>query len=62
MTYMDQLHVEIFIGDFLESLDIKSIEDVEDIYKSLHEAVDNAIYDYIDDNDELDYADYNPGY
>lgn len=59
---MDQLHVEIFIGDFLESLDIKSIEDVEDIYKSLHEAVDNAIYGYIDDNDELDYADYNPGY
>lgn len=62
MTYMDQLHVEIFIGDFLESLDIKSIKDVEDIYKNLHEAVDNAIYGYIDDNDELDYADYNPGY
>lgn len=62
MTYMEQLHFEIEVQNFLDALMPDTIEELEEISEDLHRAVENAIEDYINDNDELDYNNYNPEY
>ena len=62
MTYMDQLHFEILIGDFLEEIKPESCKDLEDISEALHIALENAIQDYINDNKSLNIEDYSSNY
>ena len=62
MTYMDQLHFELAIGDFLEGLGPESCKELEDISETLHIALENAIQDYISDDESLNIEDYTPNY
>ena len=62
MTYMDQLHFELAIYDFLAEVKPESCKDLEDISETLHIALENAIQDYITDDESLNIEDYSPIY
>lgn len=62
MTYMDQVHFELVVYDFLEEVKPKSCKDLEDISENLHIALENTIQDYINDDESLNIEDYSPNY
>lgn len=62
MTLNDWLSFEIYIMDLCEAENPKSCEDLEDFADEIHQRVENAIQDYIRDDDDLDVLDYDPRY
>lgn len=57
---MQLIDFELYIIDMLENNGIESGEELTAISFLLHEAVENAMYDYALDNDIYD--DYEPSY
>lgn len=51
---------EMFVVDLLENIEVDSGEELTALSFLLHEAVENAMYDYALDNDIYD--DYEPSY
>ncbi len=62
IPYKNIIDFEIFIADFIESLEPKSIEDIEHMADELHQSLETGIYDYIDGEERFNYDDYNPCY
>jgi len=62
MTYKDGLSLEIYIMDLCEALKPKSCADLENFADEVHQHVEIAIQDYIDDDENLKLDDYDPRY
>ena len=56
---MNRIDVEIMIMDFAEELEIKDSDSLDWFSNMIHEAVENAISDYAEDQD---IEDYEPNY
>ena len=56
---MNRIDVEIMIMDFAEELEIKDSDKLDWFSNMIHEAVENAISDYAEDQD---IEDYEPNY
>ena len=59
LEYTDLLNLEIYIGDFAESVDIKTAEELERFSDEVHRHIEYALGDYADD---FSITDYDPQY
>jgi len=62
VDYRTQMEFESYIMGICEKIDIKSGKALIDLSNLLHEFVEEAIEEYILDDDELKIEDYNPNY
>ncbi len=61
MSY-NLLDFEIMIMDMCDSINPKTCEDLEYLADSLHQSIEVAIQDYIEDSENLNIDDYNSNY
>jgi len=62
VPYMDSLNFEIYVGDLIEALKPKSEEEIEHMADELHQSLEIAISDFIDDSEKFDLDNYHPLY
>lgn len=62
LSYKDGLNFDIYIMDLCDLAKPKSCKDLEELAEDLHERVEMAIEDYINDSDNLNIDDYEGGY
>ena len=56
MTREDWLYYEMYIGGLVERQEIKSGSDLQNFSEELHEHIEYALFDYVNDNDLEDYT------
>lgn len=52
---LDELNVEIYIGELAEQNNIKTKEDLEMFSENIHQIIENALMDYANDENIEDY-------
>ena len=62
IPYKETLSFEIYIAELIESLKPKTEKDVEKIVDELHQSIEVAASDYIDDDEKLSLDNYDPQY
>lgn len=62
LNYKDGLSFDIYIMDLCEIQKPKTCKDLEELSGDLHERIECAIQDYIDDDETLNIEDYDPSY
>ena len=62
LSFNDGLSFEIYVSDLCESIKPQTCEDLEELARDLHERVEIAIWDFVNDSENLNIDDYENQY